>query len=107
MGVGEFLERFAAGQRVYGEPYEKDGVTIIPAFTVRAGGGFGKGPAADGPDGEAAGGGGMIARPVGAYIVKDGKAEWEPAIDVNRVILGGQILAALALIVFAVTRRAK
>jgi uncharacterized spore protein YtfJ len=108
MGAGDFLERFASGQRVYGEPYEKDGVTIIPAFTVRAGGGFGRGPAAEGPDGEASGGGGgVIARPVGAYIVKDGKAEWEPAIDVNRVILGGQILAALALIVFAVTRRAR
>ncbi|GAA0368916.1 hypothetical protein GCM10009530_18650 [Microbispora corallina] len=136
MEVGEILDRLTGGQRVYGEPYERDGVTVIPAYSVRAGGGFGRGPekgagrdtgtdgGTDGgtdaggtsgivaaitdrlPDGDSAGGGGgVIARPVGAYIVKDGEARWEPAIDVNRAILGGQILAALALIVWAVTRR--
>ncbi|ETK32627.1 hypothetical protein [Microbispora sp. ATCC PTA-5024] len=133
MEVGEILDRLTGGQRVYGEPYERDGVTVIPAYSVRAGGGFGRGPEKGAgtdtgtspgtdsggtsggivaaitdrlPDGDSAGGGGgVIARPVGAYIVKDGEARWEPAVDVNRAILGGQILAALALIVWAVTRR--
>lgn len=96
------MERLTGGQRVYGEPYEKDGVTVIPAFVVWAGGGFGSGRKAD--EGGEGGGGGVIARPVGSYVIKDGDARWEPALDLNRAIIGGQILAALALIVYAVTR---
>ena len=30
-------------KRVYGEPYEKNGLTVIPAATVRGGGGGGMG----------------------------------------------------------------
>lgn len=94
------------GRRVFGEPYEKDGVTFIPVATVRAGGGFGRGP--DKVSGEAkGGGGGVISRPVGVFVLKDGDVRWRPAFDLNRVVLGGQILAGLALIVYAVTRRPK
>ena len=34
---------------------------------------------------------GVSGRPVGAYVIKDGKVSWEPALDLNRIILGGQI----------------
>jgi uncharacterized spore protein YtfJ len=86
-------------KRVYGDPYEKDGVTFIPAAAVRGGGGGGEG---EGPDtsGSGSGGGfGMITRPVGAYRIKDGEVTWIPAADTTKVIIFGQIVAIVALLV--------
>jgi hypothetical protein len=40
-----------------------------------------------------------MAKPAGAFMIKDGSVEWRPAIDVNRVIMGGQIVAVAALVV--------
>jgi uncharacterized spore protein YtfJ len=99
MELREFFEHLSGARRVYGEPYEKDGVTIIPAVAVRAGGGFGSGDSKGEAPGGVGGGGGAMARPVGAYVIRDGKVSWEPAIDVNRIVVGGQILVGLALIV--------
>src|SRR5207237_8637317 len=72
-------------KRVYGDPIEKDGLTVIPAAKVTGGGGGG-GDA----ENNAGGGVGLRARPVGAFGVKDGQVRWEPALDLNRVILGAQ-----------------
>jgi uncharacterized spore protein YtfJ len=85
-------------KRVYGEPYEKNGLTVIPAATVRGGGGGGAG---DNRDGESGGGGGfgLMARPAGAWVVEEGNAIWKPAVDVNRIVLGGQIIALAAIVV--------
>ena len=83
-------------RRVFGEPYERDGVTIIPAAVVRGGAGGGTG---EGPQGEQRGSGsgfGLSARPVGAYVLRDGAWEWKPAVDVTKVILGAQIAFAVA-----------
>ncbi|MFC4535592.1 spore germination protein GerW family protein [Sphaerisporangium dianthi] len=101
MELREFFEHLSGAQRVYGQPYEKDGATVIPAVSVRAGGGFGQGDVQGQVTGGTGGGGGAIARPVGAYVIKNGEVSWEPAIDVNRIVLGGQILAGIALIVIA------
>jgi uncharacterized spore protein YtfJ len=73
-----------SARRVYGEPTEKDGVTIIPAANVGGGGGAGIGHQ-EGKEGEG-GGFGASGRPAGAYIIKDGTVRWMPAVDVNRVI---------------------
>jgi uncharacterized spore protein YtfJ len=76
-------------KRVFGEAYEKDGTTVIPAAAVRGGAGGGGG---ESPDGSGGGSGfGLTARPVGAYVVRDGEVRWQPAVDVTRVILGAQI----------------
>jgi uncharacterized spore protein YtfJ len=75
-------------KRVYAEPYKEDGVTIIPAAVVMGGGGGGGDTQGNGGSGF-----GLSARPVGAWIVKDGDAAWRPAIDVNRAILMGQVVA--------------
>jgi len=40
----------------------------------------------------------MVARPSGAWIVENGEVTWKPAIDVNRIVLGGQIIAMTAII---------
>jgi uncharacterized spore protein YtfJ len=85
-------------KRVFGEPYEKDGVTIIPAARVQGGAGGGTG---EDPNGQGRGSGsgfGVTARPVGAFVVRDGDLSWRPAVDVNRIILGGQVVLVVALL---------
>jgi hypothetical protein len=85
-------------KRVYGDPYEKNGLTVIPAATVRGGGGGGMGDKEGGESG-AGGGFGLTARPTGAWIIEDGHVNWKPAIDVNRVVFGGQAIALAAILV--------
>jgi uncharacterized spore protein YtfJ len=85
-------------KRVFGEPYEKDGVTVIPAARVRGGAGGGSG---EDPDSRGRGSGsgfGLTARPVGAFVIRDGDLSWRPAVDVNRIILGGQVVLVVALL---------
>ena len=84
-----------AAKRVYGEAVEHEGVTVIPAASVRGGGG-------GGGDNENNGGAGfgLMARPVGAYVIGPGdEVEWRPAIDVQRMTLGWQIVSAFGLLV--------
>lgn len=86
-------------RRVYGDPLEKDGVTIVPAARVQGGGGGGGG---EGPEGQGEGSGagfGVNARPVGAFVIRGDDVTWRPAVDVNRVILGAQVLALVGLLV--------
>lgn len=85
-------------RRVYGEPVERNGVTVIPAAAVQGGGGGGGG---DQPDGSSGGGSGfgLRARPVGAYVIRGEAVSWQPATDVSRAILGAQLLALAALLV--------
>jgi uncharacterized spore protein YtfJ len=85
-------------KRVFGEPYEKDGVTVIPAARVQGGAGAGGG---EDPQGQGKGSGsgfGVTARPVGAYLLREGELSWRPAVDVNRIILGGQAVVIVALL---------
>jgi hypothetical protein len=37
-----------------------------------------------------------MARPAGAWIVRDGEVSWRPAVDPNRIVLGGKIVAVVA-----------
>jgi uncharacterized spore protein YtfJ len=86
-------------QRVFGDPYEKNGVTIIPAARVQGGAGGGGGT---GPEGEGSGSGsgfGLNARPAGAYVIHGDEVEWRPAVDPNRVIIGAAVVALAALMV--------
>jgi uncharacterized spore protein YtfJ len=83
-------------RRVYGEPYERDGVVVIPAAAVSGGGGGGAGE--NPTSGPGAGGGfGLHARPVGAFVIEDGKVRWESTLDINRLI-GQVLLFALAAV---------
>jgi uncharacterized spore protein YtfJ len=84
--------------RVYGEPYKRDGVVVIPAAEVRGGGGGGGGEDRTGGGSGSGGGFFLGARPVGAYVIDGGTAHWEPAIDVSRILLQ-LTLAALGLAV--------
>ena len=93
-GLIEGVRDTATVKRVYGDAYEKNGLTVIPAATVRGGGGRRGDAGAD-----SRGGFGVTARPSGAWIIENGKAEWKPAVDVNRVILGGQLVGLVAVLV--------
>ena len=70
---------------MFTEPYEQDGVTVIAAATVAGGAGGGGGRDERGQEGEG-GGFGVRARPAGAYVIKDGRVWWCPAVDVNRLV---------------------
>jgi uncharacterized spore protein YtfJ len=88
-------------RRVFGDPYEVDGVTLIPVARV-AGGGGGGGGEGQGKDAETGSGFGtgfgLQARPVGVYEVHDGTVEWKPTIDVSFLVRGGQVLAGIVAV---------
>jgi uncharacterized spore protein YtfJ len=105
-------------KRVFGEPYEKDGVTVIPVASVMggvgAGGGNGgwvkpEGAGEEKSERAVAGGAGdsgygmgygLRATPAGVYVIKGGEVEWKPALDTNRVALRRAGVAIVALLVF-------
>jgi hypothetical protein len=39
----------------------------------------------------------VIDRPVGVYIVANGNTTWSPAVDITRIVLGGQLVALAAI----------
>ena len=88
--------------RLFGDPVERDGVTVIPVAVVRGGGGggHGEGPAPDGVGtGSGSGGGfGITAKPAGVYVMEGGRVGWRPAVDVNRIVLGAQVVMVVALL---------
>lgn len=50
-------------------------------------------------DGYGGGGGfGAVVKPLGVVVIDDSGVHWQPTIDVNRAILGGQIVLALAVL---------
>jgi uncharacterized spore protein YtfJ len=85
-----------SARRVYGDPYERNGVAVIPAAAVQGGGGGGE--AEHGEESDGGGGFGLIARPVGAYVINGDEVSWQPAFDLNRLILGCQLLGLAAIL---------
>jgi uncharacterized spore protein YtfJ len=113
VNVTDILERardVMSVQRVFGEPINQNGVTIVPVASVRGGGGGGGGPNPHGGGGEGGGGGfGLTARPVGAYVIRGDQVEWRPALDVTRLATAGAAVAGLAVLTLrtAIKKRAK
>ncbi|HEX2046182.1 MAG TPA: hypothetical protein VHF27_00355 [Acidimicrobiales bacterium] len=96
MDVQEWLSsaRQQMSSQVFGEPCERDGVTLIPVASIQGGGGGGSGPKETG----GGGGYGLRARPVGAFVIKGGDVMWQPAVDVNRVVVGSQLFVVVVLL---------
>ncbi len=86
-------------RRIFAEPYEKDGLTVIPAARVQGGAGGGHGHDPKGQEGEG-GGFGVSGRPAGAYVIQDGKVAWRPAVDPNRML----VMVGLVLVTYLLTR---
>jgi uncharacterized spore protein YtfJ len=103
--LGKLAERLgisASARAVFGDPVERDGVTVIPVARVRYGfgGGSGRGGARRGHKGEEGGdedqygsgaGGGVQAGPVGFIELRDGQARF------TRVTDRARLMALLAL----------
>ncbi|GAA2210827.1 hypothetical protein GCM10009850_062860 [Nonomuraea monospora] len=104
MDIMELVEQSkdaATVKRVFGEPIQHGDVVVIPVARVAQGGGGGQGQGKDekGEEGGGSGGGfGFSATPAGVYVLKDGDALWRPAVDVNRIVIGGQIVAVVLLL---------
>jgi uncharacterized spore protein YtfJ len=79
-------------RRVFGESITVGETTLVPAAAIGGGGGGG----ANGAQGGA--GFGMQGRPSGVFVIHNGAVSWKPAIDVNRIVLGGQLIAFAALL---------
>jgi uncharacterized spore protein YtfJ len=84
--------------RVFGEPYERDGVTVVPVARIYGGAGGGTGE--DGAQHGEGGGVGFVARPAGVYVIRAGEVSWRPAVDANRVVTA----VAVVLVVGALAR---
>lgn len=101
-------------KRVFGEPFEKDGLTIVPVAQVM--GGFGAGGPAEtatveteggttapaegakpAPPVGMGGGFGVAARPAGVYVIREGRVRWLPAVDVNRLLFSMSLMAVAIL----------
>ena len=85
--------------RVFGEPIHQNGLVLVPVAAVRGGGGGGGGPNPHGEGGEGGGAGfGLMARPVGAYVIRGDEVEWRPALDTTRLVTAGAAIVGLALL---------
>jgi len=82
-------------RRVFGDPISVEGVTVLPVATIGGGGGGG----AKGAGNDNVGVGfGLGARAAGVFVIRDGDAKWRPALNLNRVILGGQLVGMIAVL---------
>jgi uncharacterized spore protein YtfJ len=103
LNLNDIIERsreVLSVQRVFGEPIHENGVTVVPAAPVRGGGGGGGGSGTL-QDQDQTGGGagfGVLARPVGAYVIRGNDVEWRPAIDVTRLAMSGAVVAGLGIL---------
>lgn len=101
-GVRELVDKakdLITVRQVFGDPIERDGVTVIPAALVRGGGGGGGGTNEN--DSGSGLGFGVSSRPAGSFVIRGDQVEWQPAVDVTRIV---QAFAAV-LMVFLVFRR--
>ncbi|MGA8014581.1 MAG: spore germination protein GerW family protein [Candidatus Dormiibacterota bacterium] len=98
----------ATVRQVFGEPYERDGTLVVPVARILGGGGGGGGETSDPARGGRGWGGGfgVCTRPLGVYVIREGRVSWQPAVDVSRIVLQGQLVAIVAmLVVRGVVRR--
>jgi uncharacterized spore protein YtfJ len=88
-------------RRVFGEPVERGGVTVVPVAMVL--GGAGGGPT-EGEQGAGAGFG-VWSRGIGVYTVRDGKVRFVPAVDLTPVLIAGMVIGARLVVRLVGLRR--
>lgn len=100
-------ERFGASARasaVFGEPVEREGVTVIPV--ARATWGIGGGSGGEPPNEGSGGGGGSVVSPIGYIEIHADRAEFKRLRDRRAsMLLGGVTAGLLGLLVGGWIRR--
>jgi uncharacterized spore protein YtfJ len=101
----QLIDRITLGtnaRMIYGDPIERDGVTVIPVGKVRWGLGGGEGGDVEG-NGGSGGGGGITVSPIGFIEIKDGLARFRPIFDPALIvqIISASAFASLLLLVGA------
>src|SRR5204862_748297 len=82
-------------REVYGEPYERDGVTVIPVARVIGAGGGGSGT---GGEGEGSGHGyAPKSEPVGVYVLQGGRVGGQPGVHVGKIISGAFVVGVVGI----------
>lgn len=102
----------ATVRTVFGDPYEVDGVTVIPVARTGGGGGAGEGqgPKAssdDGGGGGSGGGFGFGTTPVGVYVVKDGAVSFVPVEDRIAMVAKAATVSIAALFAWRSVAKAR
>ena len=87
------VEEAMTARRVFGDPLQLDGVTVLPVAVVGGGGGGGQKAESDSGVGF-----GLGVKPAGVFVIRNGDVKWRPALNLNRVILGGQIVGLAAIL---------
>ncbi len=96
-------------RRVFGEPIERDGTMLLPVASVMGGAGGGSGRMAGASAGETTEGAktpeegtgygfGMMARPLGVYVIRGEEVTWQPAVDRNRQLMLAAMVSVLAIL---------
>ena len=84
----------------FAPPYERDGASVITATAGRshtARRGDGAGPGGPGFDAQMSG-----SRPLGVFVVRDGRVRWHPALDVTKVITTAELVVGGVLVLGSV-----
>lgn len=109
MDVKELLSKVTDNltvARVFGEPIQHGNVSVVPVARIRGGAGGGGGTDALKGDTGSGGGGGFEATPAGVFVIQNDSVSWRPAVDVTRIVIGGQFVAiVVALVVRSILRR--
>jgi hypothetical protein len=92
------------GERVaFAAPFERDGATVITATATRehtATRGDGSGSEGQGFEAQMAGD-----RPMGAFVVRNGRVRWHPAVDVTKVLTTAEFVVGGVLIARQLAKR--
>jgi uncharacterized spore protein YtfJ len=99
--LAEKLGTAANSATIYGEPVERDGVTVIPVAKAAYGFGGGEGNGTEGKGTGSGGGGGMVLTPVGYIEIKDGATRFRTIRDPQMVV---KVVAIGSLALFLTTK---
>lgn len=100
-GLAERLGASTGASAVFGEPVERDGITVIPVAQSMVGTGAAGGGQAEGSDAGIGAGGGAMTRPLGYIEVTPGGAAFVP---LKQPWADAKLVLAYATIVLIVAR---
>jgi sporulation protein YtfJ len=100
-GLAEKLGLSAHAAKIFGEPVERDGITVVPVAKARWGvGGGGGGDPRNPRRGGLGGGGGVVVAPVGYIEIRAGESRFRPIWD-PRAWAGPALAAGVLLLLLA------